>query len=305
MTPPILRPLAFGEILDGAFSLYRRNFPTLALTALIPTLGILVAFLALGNSYVSAMTTPEADPLAAMTQMMSGLWKIMLVGIAGTLIMWPALTREVSQAYTGQPTSLADGFSAGARAMLPLLGAGFLGWLGMIVAGGVVAIALMIMMFAFSLMGPLMMGLGGLLMVLAYLAFFFGAIAVLFAVVPAVVVEGAGPLEALERSFTLARGALGRVAGVMTVAMLISYLPIMAVMALTGGFRQMANPEALPTAGQFITQQLLSMGVGVLTTPFLVAVIVLLYFDRRVRTEALDVQMMADRLGEGMAVAGD
>jgi hypothetical protein len=118
---------------------------------------------------------------------------------------------------------------------------------------------------------------------------------------PAIVVEGAGPLEALERSFTLARGALGRVIGLMLVTLLITYLPMMAVMAFTGGFAQIMNPDAIPTAGQFITQQVLSMGVGILTTPFMVAVIVLLYFDRRVRTEALDVQMMTDQL----AVAGD
>lgn len=305
MAQPILRPLSFGEILDGAFSLYRRNFATLALTALIPTLGILAAFLALGNSYVSAFTTPDADPMAAMAQMMSGLWKIMLVGIAGALIMWPALTRQVAQAYTGQPTSLADGFSAGARAVLPLIGAGLLAWLGMMVAGAGVGIVLVIVTVVLGMMGTAMAVLAMVLMVLGYLAFAAAALAVLFAVVPAVVVEGAGPVEALERSFTLARGALGRVAGMMTVAMVISYLPMMAVMALTGGFQQMMDPDALPTAGQFITQQVLSMGVGILTTPFLCAVVVLLYFDRRVRTEALDVQMMADHLGDGLAVAGD
>jgi hypothetical protein len=88
---------------------------------------------------------------------------------------------------------------------------------------------------------------------------------------------------------------------VMLVTLLITYLPMFAVLALTGGFAQLANPGALPSPTQFITQQVLAMGVGVLTGPFMIAVIVLLYFDRRVRTEALDVQMMTDRL----AVAGD
>ena len=36
-----LRPLSFGEILDSAFTLYRRNFATFVLTALIPT-GVLI-----------------------------------------------------------------------------------------------------------------------------------------------------------------------------------------------------------------------------------------------------------------------
>jgi hypothetical protein len=300
MALPTLRPLSFGEILDGAFTLYRRNFVTLAVTALIPTLFILAGFLLLGNGYVDAVTS--SDPTAMMMEMMSGLWKILVIGAAGTLVMWPALTREVAQAYTGQPTSLADGFSAGARAMLPLLGAAVLAWIGLIVAGIGAALVLGVVIAITMAMGAVMAIVGMLLAFIGYIAFIAGVVTVMFAVVPAVVVEGAGPLEALERSFTLARGAPRQVAGVMLVAGVIAYLPIMAVMALTGGFAQMANPEAVPTAGQFVAQQVLGMGVGVLTTPFLVSVIVLLYFDRRVRTEALDVQMMTDQLA---VVAGD
>jgi hypothetical protein len=41
--------------------------------------------------------------------------------------------------------------------------------------------------------------------------------------------------------------------------------------------------------------------LNLLTAPFLACVCVVLYYDRRVRAEALDVQMMTDRL----AVAGD
>lgn len=299
MSHPILRPLALGEILDGAFTLYRRNFPTFLITALIPTLGVAAGFVMLGSGYVQAMTSP--DPPAVFAQMMSGLWKMMLLGVAATLVMWPALTRQAAQAYTGQPTSVADGFSAGARAMLPLLGAAIVAAIGMLLAGFGVGIVLTIVVMIFGAMGTVMGVVGAMLLALGYVAFFFAAFAVLFAVVPAVVVEGAGPIEALERSFTLARSGLRKVAGVMTVAMMISYLPMMAVMAFTGGIAQMMDSSNVPSAGQFITQQLLSTGVGVLTTPFLASVIVLLYFDRRVRTEALDVHMMTDSL----AVAGD
>jgi hypothetical protein len=299
MAHPILRPLAVGEILDGAFTLYRRNLPTFLVTALIPTLAVAAGFVLLGSGYVEAMT--NSDPTAMVTQMMSGLWKMMLLGFAATLVMWPALTRQAAQAYTGQPTSVADGFSAGARATLPLLGASVVAGIAMMLAGFGVAIVLTVVVLIFGAMGAVMGIVGAVLVMLGYLAFFSVAFAVLFAVVPAVVVEGAGPIVALERSFTLARSALGKVTGVMTVAMLISYLPIMAVMALTGGLARMMDPSNVPSAGQFITQQLLSTGVGVLTTPFLASVVVLLYFDRRVRTEALDVQMMTDSL----AVAGD
>ena len=299
MALPALRPLSFGETLDGAFTLYRRNFATFVVTTLIPTLGLLAGFLLLGDGFVSAMTTAEPEEMAV--EMMAGTFLILFMAMAATLVMWPALTRQAAQAYTGQPTSVGDGFRSALRAILPLLGAAFLAWLGMVVAVIGLVIVVFVIVMVFAAMGGAMAVVGMLLAGVAYVAFILAAIAILFAVVPAIVVEGAGPLGALERSFTLARGALGRVAGIILVAGLISYLPIMAVMALTGGFAQLMDPSAVPTAGQVITQQVLSMGVGILTTPFLVSVVVLLYFDRRVRTEALDVQMMTDAL----AVAGD
>jgi hypothetical protein len=43
--------------------------------------------------------------------------------------------------------------------------------------------------------------------------------------------------------------------------------------------------------------QVVGQLVNALTTPYAVATVVLLYYDRRVRTEALDVQMFAEMLG--------
>lgn len=298
MALPALRPLSFGEILDGAFTLYRRNFVTFAVTALLPTAAMIIAMLVLGGGYMAAMTS--GDPGAMVGAAFGGLLLIVLVAAVAMLVMWGGLTHEASQSYTGQPTSLGDGLRAGLRSALPLLGA-------MIVAGIAAVVAVMavgfvggILMALLGSMGGAAAALGAFLMFVLIAAAYLGVIGLLFAVGPAVIVERAGPLEALERSVTLARGALGRVIGLMLVTILITYLPMMAVLAVTGGFAQFANPEAVPSGGQFITQQLLSMGVGILTTPFMVAVIVLLYFDRRVRTEALDVQMMTDSL----AVAG-
>jgi hypothetical protein len=55
----------------------------------------------------------------------------------------------------------------------------------------------------------------------------------------------------------------------------------------------------VPSPGQFWLQQVANSVTGALTTPFLVASLVILYFDRRVRTEALDVQLAADALASG------
>lgn len=298
MSAPTLRPLGFGEILDGAFTLYRRNLVPFLLTALLPMAAVIAAFGFLGAGMYGAITGGE--PGEVMGAMFGTGLLLVLLGIGAFSVMTAALTREASHAYMGQQATLGDGMRAGLRALLPLLGVAF-----------VVGIIFLVAMFALGIVLTiviLMTGGGGveaagavtgismLLGMVGYLA----GISLLFAVLPAVVVEGKGPLSAIGRSVDLARGALGRVAGVIVVTFLITYLPGLAVMALTGGFASLMNPETVPSTGQFMTQQVLGMGVYVLTTPFFVSVIVLLYFDRRVRTEALDVQMAADRL----AVAG-
>lgn len=300
MSDSNLRPLGFGEILDGAFTLYRRNFVTFALTALIPTALMMVVLVFMGVGMLASLASGDAMTIVS-SFLGIGLVVTLLVGLL-FLAMYGALTRQASQSYTGHPTSVADGFSAGARSALPMLGSTVVAVILFFIA--IMAVGIVIGIFT-AMVGA--MGIGILTVLVTILAFcamaavYLGGIALLFAVLPAIVVEGKGPIDAISRSIDLARGALGRVVGLMLVTMVITYLPIMAVMLLTGSFAQITNPGTVPTTGQFAVQQVLSMGVGVLTTPFMVAVIVLLYYDRRVRTEALDVQMLTDRL----AVAGD
>ena len=294
MSLPNLRPLGFGEILDGAFTLYRRNFVTFLVTALIPMVVMAGVIAVFGVGVFAAMAS--GDP-TAMMGMMGGLFLMAIVGGLVYVVMWGGLTREAAQAYLGQPTSVADGMGTGLRKLAWVVAAGIVAILGMIVV-----------IFALSLVVGILAAIAGgsgstaVAVVIGFVTFVvMGAVyllsfAMLFAVVPAIVVEDKGPIEAIGRSIDLARGALGRVVGLMLVTLLITYLPMIAVMFVTGGFANFANPDVMPSAGQFMTQQLLGLGAGVLTTPFMVSVIVLLYFDRRVRTEALDVQMATDRL---------
>lgn len=298
MTVPNFRPLGFGEILDGAFTLYRRNLLTFLVTSLVPTVAMAAMFYVFGGAYFEAVLS--GDPTALMSAMGTFFLGMFLGGLA-YVVLWAALTREASQAYLGQPTSVGDGMSTGLRKLVPVVLAGIvIGFAMMVVIFAVAMVVGVIGAVAGSTGSTAVTVIVGLITFVGMGAAYLMAIAMLFAVLPAIVIEDKGPIQAIARSFDLARGALGRIVGLMLVTILITYLPVMAVLLVTGGFANFADPEAMPSTGQFMTQQLLGLGVGVLTTPFMVAVIVLLYFDRRVRTEALDVQMAADRL----AVAG-
>lgn len=293
MDAPQFRPLGFGEILDGAFTMYRRNFIPFLLTALIPSLLMVGGFAVFGARLFLRQSDPT-DVGAAMAAA-GGMMLLSLVAALISIVMWGALTRESAQAYLGRPATVGDGMRTAFRKLLPLLGAGIAVIVLLLVTYLALAVVIGVVV-ALSVRNPAVaLLLGGVGVVLGMVAV-LGLVALLFATVPAVVVEDKGPLQAISRSFDLARGAVWRVAGLIVVSFIIVYLPVIAVAWLTGSFATMANPQELPSTGQFMTQQLLSGAVGILTTPFLVSVIVLLYFDRRVRTEALDVQLMTDRL---------
>lgn len=302
MPVPTLRPLGFGEVLDGAFSLYRRNFGRFVATALVPSLALLVAgvLYALAMARAIQQTGSVAGASTAVTGPLLGL---IGVGLLVVLLSWGALARQAAQAFTGAPIGTGEGLRAGLRAMLPLLGAGFLAILATLVGVAAVGLVGVILGTVGAAIGPavavvfvVLMGAGMLLVYATGGVLFAGAI-------PPIVIEGRGPLSGLTRSFDLLRGAYWRVVGLITVSVIIAYLPVVGVTFLTGTTSAMFNPLTTdtPGAGALVAQQVLGWVATVLTTPFVVSAIVLSYFDRRVRTEGLDVQVMAD----GLALAGE
>jgi hypothetical protein len=120
-----------------------------------------------------------------------------------------------------------------------------------------------------------------------------------FAFVPVIVFEGLGPFAALGRSRRLSKGARLRVFGVCFLAWVIAALPGLAFsafagIAIGGGMFSGFNPATLGAAVAFA--QAGAQVLSALTTPFSVGVVVLLYLDRRARTEAPDLEAAAARL---------
>ncbi len=295
MNAPLhFRPLTFGEVLDGSFTLYRRHFVTMLVTALIP----LVPLSLLWGDLFRTMMLAEATGDEAAVARVAGLFMLMaLVGMLAMLVMWAALTRQMAQGYQGGEVSVGDGYRAGVRALLPLIGVGIVLFIG--------ALALAI---AFSFVAAIVMGAAGamgegaavVVAVLVLLGILLGEIALaalLFAIVPAVVVERRGPFEAIGRSVELAKGALWKIIGIFFITTLIMLLPVIGLAFLTGFWASVSTaPEAAPTT-QIYLQQALSMLIWALVLPFFIGNTVLLYYDRRVRTEAYDLEQAADALG--------
>jgi hypothetical protein len=290
MSPTQFRPLGFGEVLDAAFSLYRRNFFPFFLSALIPAIPMSMA-----STVLVFQTMGEPGPMAGLLFL-----PVMAVMLVAVIVQWGALAQGFSQAYTGGPVSLGGGFRAGFRGLLSLLAISVIAYVAMLALAMVVMIPLVMIMVASGVGEPggmnttemAMLGAG----MLAVVALLLLLMAVLFAVTPAVVLERCGPIQAITRSVALSRGARLRILGIVLVGWIVAALPMIGVGALMGTLGQMATGQPPASAQILYAQQLVSLLGGALTTPFWVGSLVMAYFDRRIRTEALDLHVAADAL---------
>lgn len=262
-----LRPLDFGEILDGAFTLYRRHFSTMFLTALLPLIPLLLYW----AGFAAVVRTDSPDEIESATTLATVISYPLL--LAASFLVYGALVHQVARALEGGAVERGEAYRVALRRFFPLLGA--------------------------SILTMLCAAVGLLLLIVPA----FLVMIMFFAASQAVVVEGKGPVEALKRSRALASGSWGRIAGIWLVTMLIVMAPSMVVggavgAVAVGGAILSGNLEAaavMPVWATAVTN-LLSTVMSALTTPFMVATLTLLYFDLRVRSEALDLQVATEGL---------
>lgn len=247
MQQPALRPLGLGEILDGAFVLYRRNFAAFLAMAALPFSPLLAARLGLA----------VLDPRGESPYLLE--WLIIVAATLLGVLATGALIRATADAYGGH--------SVDWRASLARSRAGY--W----------------RLLRATLSARLRATLGLIALVLpgVYLTIHY------FAVEQVSVLEDAGSSMARERSSALAGRAEWRILGMIAVLITISSLPEIAQMSLLTllGAEFQVNPHLAAA----------SIGVlAILVLPLTSAAYTLLYFDRRVRAEALDVHVAMGRL---------
>ena len=111
-----------------------------------------------------------------------------------------------------------------------------------------------------------------------------------FAVVsPAVVCEGIGPWRAVRRSGALTRRRFGAVLGTVLAVALVDALLGSALTGLAEVY------VALGLPGAWVVTAAAGAAAGLVLTPFVAGVAVLLYLDLRVRHEGLDIELAANR----------
>ena len=187
---------------------------------------------------------------------------LLLVQLAGLVVMQvatAALTLAVAGAYLNDDSTWQTVFSRAISRTFTILGASVLFFLAM-VAG--------------------LFGLGvGLFIVGAGLGVFM----------PALMVEHIGATASLSRSWRLTSGHKWRVFGAFLLAVVISSIVNQISSTVLGLGFSTASTAVLANG-------LLAIVGNVLTTPFMAAVVVVIYFDLRVRKEGFDLEMLASQV---------
>ena len=257
-----LRPLGLGEILDGAFAVVRK-YPrvTLGLSAIVVSITQLIGFAfqawtALDDGYVDPDAFGGFTLGRAIGFVVSGIGIVVLAGM---------LTTVMGEAVLGRGITIGETWAKVRPRFWPLLGA--------------------------SIVGSVVPALG-LLLCIAPGAFLWGAWAFL---TPIVVLERSGVIASIRRSWRLAVPDFWRVFGIRLLSTIIagfisSVITIPLTLAALGGAALSgAGTEVGILPAAIVT--LAAIIAGTITAPFSSGVVALLYIDRRMRAEALDVTL--------------
>ena len=270
MTALDLRPLSLGEILDRTFLLYRRHFLLFIGIAAVPHL--LTLALALLEVWFVHLP-PAIDPSGIPNLSVLGLtffYGLIFVLFGLVVYIWSqaGTIAAVTQLYLGRSTSIAQSLGQVWENFGSLLGVTLLNLLALIGAT---------------------------------LLLFFPGIYVacrLIVCLPAAVVERRGPSDSLSRSWSLTRGDAGRAFVLFLLYLVISVgLSLLITAPLTLVIAAAKDQPATQHLWQTV-QQVLSVGMNAVVSPFILIGTSVFYFDLRVRKEAFDLQLMMDPTSE-------
>ncbi|WP_336924027.1 hypothetical protein [Aquipuribacter sp. SD81] len=295
-----LKPLGFADFFDGAFRAIRHNPRVMiGLTALV--LGVtnllvaLPATAALGS--VGFGTDPDAEPTTAqLTGLFGGLLALVpatFLQSVAVVVLTGMLILSVTQSVVDRRTSLGELWARARGRVWPLIGWSVLQAVGLALLTAVAlgpAVALFVV--------EELVGGAAALLVLGLLGLAVGTwLYVVLAFVPVlIVVERLGVVAAVRRSYALVRGAFWKVLGILLLTGLLTSIvsqTLATPFSLVGGVGLVAL-ESRPVLAGIVYGASIVLGstVGlVLAVPFLAAVVALLYVDRRIRLEGLDVAL--------------
>ena len=274
--PTQLRPLGIGEVLDVALKIVWRNAGTLIRVVVFVVLPvqILTALLAAsvspkslntGSTFpVQSQSSPElsASDLKAIVGYSIAL---LLLTLLSSTLSSAACFRTIASAYLGERADWRSSLGYALRHLHSIVWVTFLASL----AAGL-----------------------GLILCIAPGVFFWVAFSL---AVPVLLTEGTRGGSALGRSRALVKDYWWRVFGVLVLGYILSSILAGAIEGAVLGLTSVSSGDSSLTA--IVVSVVAGTGSKLVTTPFVAAFIIVVYIDLRVRKEAFDLQLLAERIG--------
>jgi hypothetical protein len=299
-----LRPLSLGELLDRTFTLYRSHFWLFVGIMAIPS-----CFSIPLNAFVLTVQGNLVPGTAPSPRFIAGLFvayfAFFIVFIVVYGIATGAATYAVSDAYLGRETTVRGSFGKVRGYKWRIVGLILNIWLRMVglmllfimvAAAFSVGIAFGARGFAPGLQNsPVLMiilGIGVLLLYIAALAFFFIFMLRYAVAIPALLLEQLKITAAIHRSTQLTKGRRGQIFVACLLAAMIAYIGVLVFQGpfLVATLISASRGHTAPWLS-FLMSVCGAIG-GALTGPLLMIVLVLCYYDSRIRKEAFDLQYM-------------
>lgn len=288
-----LRPLGITDILDETVELYKTNFVLLV--------GI-AAFL-----YVpfSIITAPMQMPGAGIENMgpaqLTGTLVTLLFYIVCAPVVTGALTFAISERYLGRETSIGACYGRMLKASMifPLLGANILVFMAVSIAGAIpmIAIGAGIALITVAIGSNIGLMAAGILLIVVGMPVIAVPIYVwmrLMLVAPSFVIETRGAVAAVKRSWGLMKDnalkafALSLIVGFVVVMVQLIVTSPIAVAGAVGAVRG-SEPGPVMVGLLGVIQAIMSTLLGPITS----IVVILLYYDMRIRKEGFDLELLA------------
>ena len=299
-----LRPLGLGELLDGAVGIIRRYpRPALGLSAIVALVTTLLNVALLVTAFRPLL---EIDPTAlqsgdtaafeaAIGGAAGGGALSALLALLSGAVLTGGLTAVVGRAVLGEPMSFRQAWQQVRPLLLRLVGLALLVLVivyGVLIAGFAVGVGLI------AVGGPLLaiVGVPLILAMVAACAYIY----IRLSLAPCVLVlERTGIVTSLRRSGELVKRDWWRVFGILALTFIIGGF-ISQVVRVPFTVLGAGSPSNLfnPEADVFGTRALVLSAIGgglasTMVAPFTAGVRALVYVDRRMRAEGLDVALTA------------
>lgn len=289
-----LRPLALGEILDGAIKVIRRYpRPTLGLSAaiaLVTTLLNVISVLLIdppkgGSAPGEELTLNSSSSAASLASAIPA----SLISFVAGLVLTGALITVVGRAVQGQEAPMATVWATVRPRIWALIG---LALLTVIIAFapfvattvGVFVLAASAGNGSFAIGIPLMIA-GLVTSVYLYVRLSLGS--------AALILEKTSITAAIKRSGVLVKGSWWRIFGILLLAFIIAFIISSIVGVPLILIATLAFSSASDGTAFLVAQQVAGGIASILLAPFSAGVTALLYVDRRMRAEGLDVALRA------------